>query len=131
MISGASEEELNIACIRADIMVALEEKYGNYDLLDKLDKFYEKENKEVSVLRLSYGDYVNLDDYFKLKKELEEKDKIFDKTLIKIKHVYNMLNKYKENHIICFDKDLWGVYKRMNKELAEILESGKNGKLYD
>ena len=47
MISGASEEELNIACIRADIMVALEEKYGNYDLLDKLDKFYENENKDL------------------------------------------------------------------------------------
>ena len=38
-----------------------------------------------------------------------------------------MLNKYKENHIICFDKDLWGVYKRMDKELFEILERDKNG----
>ncbi len=44
MISGASEEELELACIRADIMTALDEKYGNYDLLDKLDEYQEKGN---------------------------------------------------------------------------------------
>ncbi len=45
-----------------------------------------------------------------------------EELFLKIKHIYNMLNKYKENHIICFDKDLWGLYQRMNKELLEILE---------
>ena len=63
-----------------------------------------------------------------LQHQLEEKDKDQDQVLEKVKHIYNILNCYKENHIICFDKDLWGLYQRMDKELSEILERGKNGK---
>ena len=62
----------------------------------------------------------------RLREQLEEKDKVIDVQLKKIRHIYNMLNKYKENHIICFDKDLWGLYNRIDKELVEILERGRN-----
>ncbi len=47
MISGASEEELDIASARADIMIALNEKYGNYGLLNKLDKYQVKEQQQL------------------------------------------------------------------------------------
>ncbi len=63
-----------------------------------------------------------------LQDQLEEKDKVINEYLKKIKHVYNMLTKYKENHIICFNEDLWGLYQRMNKDLVDILESDKDVK---
>lgn len=47
MISGANEEELEMASVRADIMIALNEKYGNYNLLDKLDKYQENEKQQL------------------------------------------------------------------------------------
>ena len=52
MISSASEKELDIANIRADIMIALNEKYSNYDLLNKLDKYQENEKQKlISFIR--------------------------------------------------------------------------------
>ncbi len=65
-----------------------------------------------------------------LQYQLDEKDRIINDGLIKIKHIYNMLNKYKESHIICFDKDLWKLYQRMDNELLSILkeEEKYNGK---
>ena len=35
-------------------------------------------NKEISILKLSYGNYVSLDDYLDLQHQLEEKEKIID-----------------------------------------------------
>ncbi len=78
----------------------------------------ESDRKEVYKMFSTINEY--------LQHQLEE-DKVIEDILKKTEHVYNILNKYKENHIICFDKDLWGLYKRMDKELAEILERGKNG----
>ena len=51
----------------------------------------------------------------RLREQLEERDKIINYVSLKIKYIYNMLNRYKENHIICFNQDLWSLYKRMNK----------------
>lgn len=86
MISGASEEELDIAHIRADIMIALDEKYGNYDLLDKLDKYQEKERQKL----ISF-----------LKDKINHLEDIIYKSKIKpygeeLRLLENSLNRYQE-----------------------------------
>lgn len=101
------------------------EKLGYKELRKKLDidEYLEliKEDKNLSIGYTSLSQYMYLLEY-----QLEEKDKVINSNDIKIKHIHNMLEHYKENHIICFDKDLWSLYKRINKELLEILVRGKN-----
>ncbi len=37
----------------------------------------------------------------------------------KIRKALNIIDKFKETYIICFDKDLWGFVKRLEKALSE------------
>ena len=83
-----------------------------------------KDDKNLNMAYTSLAQYMCL-----LEQQLEEKEKIIDDNVMKVKHIYNMLNRYKENHIICFNEDLWNLYKRMDKELLEILERDKNTKI--
>ena len=69
-------------------------------------------NKEVSIIPLSYGNYVSLEDYLDLKKQLEEKQKIIDKLLRK----YN-----EETCTIDFSMTIEDF-----NQLLEILERGNN-----
>ena len=79
-------------------------------------------NKEVSIIPLSYGNYVSLEDYMDLKKQLEEKNKIIYETINLVKgKVYQIADDYYDyiEKGVCFqDEDL--------DELLEILERGKD-----
>ena len=37
----------------------------------------------------------------------------------RIKKALNIIDKFKETYIICFDKDLWNFVKRLEKALGE------------
>ena len=76
-------------------------------------------NKELSIIQLSYGDYVSLDDYLDLKKKLEAKNKIIDEVIEIIKKEYFV--KYNGELVKRFLFDT-------PYEILEILERGKNGK---
>ena len=76
-------------------------------------------NKEVSIIPLSYGNYVSLEDYTDLKKQLEEKQKIIDDAIKIIK---------KECFIEDKGKFIERYISRTPYEILEVLERGKNGK---
>ncbi len=88
MISGASEEELDIAHIRVDIMIALDAKYGNYDLLDKLDKYQENDRQmlisflkdkiqDITNYAVSFGLFIDKD----ISHEIDIKKQIYQEVL--------------------------------------------------
>ena len=76
-------------------------------------------NKEVSIIPLSYGNYVSLEDYIDLKKQLEEKQKIIDDVIKIIK---------KECFVEYNGKFIERYISRTPYEILEVLERGNNGK---
>ena len=54
-------------------------------------------------------DFVN-DERERLQNRAEKLEKQINKT-------YNIIQKFKETYIICFDKELWGFVKRLEKAL--------------
>ena len=70
-------------------------------------------NKEVSIIPLSYGNYVSLEDYLDLKKQLEEKDKIIDEI---IEYIKSLKEDYEPYYLV--DRDV--------RKILKILLRGKN-----
>ena len=92
-------------------------------------------NKEVSIIPLSYGNYVSLEDYIDLKKQLEEKEKIIDETLRLLEDLKDDIklaldNWNKERAYQNAYRQFWEIkyqYEDIEK-IVEVLERGKNGK---
>ncbi len=114
MISGANEEELDMANARADIMIALNNFYGNYDSINLIDnyieelqqenKYYEKENKLWKDLAIRQA------------REIEKKDEIIAEAKEFLKEFHNYENRFKW----CEEDYIKTILK-----LEEILERGK------